>query len=191
MASLTDLSITVSNTANRQSQIFLRVWTGSSFEFRNVGRVVDSSFTAEPITSDADQDGRESAQVFDITVGFSMMQASETELSLLEELSMPTDTANFQNGHSIYVSGTNQISESTLNSNLDGSGNPDYSSLHTEDPRGIYFKNVLLKPTAEINLMGENSMIPIEFTGRVPNDVFSGFDDTSASDANHVVISPD
>jgi len=189
MAALTDLSKTVANTANRQSQIFLRVWTGSAYEFRNVGRVVDSSFTAEPVASDADQDGRESAQLFDITVSFSMMQASETEVSLLEELSMPTDTTNFENGHSIYVSGTNQLTESTLNS-ATTSGDPDYTTLNTDDPRGVYFKNVLLKPTAEINLMGENSMIPIEFTGRVPNDVFANFDDTSSSDANHIVVSP-
>ena len=197
MASLTDLAKQVRNTKNRQSQAFLRVWDSgsSSYEFRNVGRIMDSSFNSEPVASDADQDGRESSQLFDITVSFTMMQAANEELSLLTDLALPTDATNYPNGHSLYFSGDNQLSTTELNSALNGDNEPDYTVLGDDssepaDPNGFYFKNVLLKPSAEIDLSGETSMLPIEFTGRVPLDVFLDFDDDSVEDGNHINISP-
>ena len=197
MASLTDLAKKVRNTKNRQSQAFLRVWhSGSSaYEFENMGRITDSSFNAEPVASDMDQDGRESSQLFDITVSITMMQASNEELSLLEELALPTDSTNYANGHSIYFSGDNQLSTSELNNNLNTNDHPDYTVLgdtssSPSDPNGIYFRNVLLKPSAEVNLSGETSLIPFEFTGRLPLSAFSGFDDNSLEDGNHINVSP-
>jgi len=195
MATLSDLAKKVRNTVNRQSQAFLRVWTGSAYEFRNVGRIMDSSFNAESVSSDADQDGRESTELYDITVSFSMMQTTNEELSLLEELAIPTDEINYPNGHSIYFSGDNQLATSTLNSKLTTGEHPDYTvfgdtTTDPSDPNGIYFRNVLLKPSTEINLSGDSSMIPVEFTGRLPLSAFSDLDNESLEDGNHIVVSP-
>ena len=186
---LSDLGKKVRNTRHRLSTFFLQVHNGS-YEFVNMGRVMNGSFSSDPVTSSADQDGRESSQLFDITVSFAMMQTSNSELSLLSELALPSDTTNFQNGHRIYVSGSKLLT-STLNSNLDGSGDPDYTGLSTEDPDGLYFKNVLLKPSPDIDLSGEESSIGIEFTGRVNTQIMQGFADDTQSDANHIVISPE
>ena len=189
---LSNLAKKVRNTRNRLSSFFLQVHTGS-YEFVNMGRVMNGSFSSEPVTSSADQDGRESAQLFDITVSFAMMQTSNAELSLLSDLAIPSDTTNFPNGHRIYVSGSKLLTD-TLNSNLidtgDNKGDPDYSALKSEDPDGLYFKNVLLKPSPDIDLAGDESSIGIEFTGRVNTDVMQGFD-RDESDANHIVISPE
>lgn len=194
MATLADFAKKVRNTKNRQSSAFLRVHTGSAYEFKNMGRIMDASFNAEPVASDADQDGRESSQLFDITVSFTLMQASNEELSQLSELAMPTDDTNYPNGHSLYFSGSKLLT-SDLNASLDGNDLPDYTVLGVdggvEDPDGMFFQNVLLKPSAEISLDGETALIPIEFTGRLPLSAFTGFDDETASDANHIVVSPE
>jgi len=194
MATLSDLAKKVRNTRHRLSTFFLQVYN-SSYEFVNMGRVMNGSFSSEPITSSADQDGRESSQLFNITVSFALMQTSNEELSLLDELAMPSDTSNFPNGHRIYVSG-GKLLTSELNGALDGSGNPDYKTLgdDSSDPHdvdGLFFKNVLLKPSPDIDLSGEESSIGIEFTGRLETDALSDFDDTSKSDANHIVVSPE
>jgi hypothetical protein len=194
MATLSDLSKKVRNTRHRLSSFFLQVHTGS-YEFVNVGRVMNGSFSSEPVTSSADQDGRESSQLFNITVTFALMQTSNEELSLLDELAMPSDTTNFPNGHRIYVSG-GKLLTSELNSALDGSGNPDYTVLGDDstDPHdvdGMFFKNVLLKPSPDIDLAGEESSIGLEFNGRLETDALSGFDDNSQTDANHIVVSPE
>lgn len=190
MATLSDLAKKVRNTRHRLSTFFLKDHDGSSYIFRNMGRVMNGSFSSEPVTSSADQDGRESSQLFNITVSFAMMQTSNEELALLDELAMPSDTTHFSNGHSIYVSG-GKLLTSTLNGALDGNGDPDYTTLNADDPDGLFFKNVLLKPSPDINLAGEESSVGIEFTGRLETDALSGFDDTSQSDANHIVVSPD
>jgi len=194
MATLSDLSKKVRNTRHRLSSFFLQVNTGS-YEFVNVGRVMNGSFSSEPVTSSADQDGRESSQLFNITVSFALMQTSNEELSLLDELAMPSDTTNFPNGHRIYVSG-GKLLTSELNGALTGSGDPDYTVLgdDSSDPHdvdGLYFKNVLLKPSPDIDLSGDESSIGLEFNGRLETDALSGFDDSSQSDANHIVVSPE
>lgn len=197
MATLNDLAKKVRNTRHRLSTFFLQVYDSgtSAYEFVNIGRVMNGSFTSEPVTSSADQDGRESSQLFDLTVSYAMMQTSNEELSLLSELAMPSDGTNFPNGHRIYVSG-GKLLTSQLNSALDANGDPDYTVLGdtSSDPHdvdGLYFKNVLLKPSPDIDLAGEESSIGIEFTGRVNTDVMSGFDDNTVSDANHIVVSPE
>jgi hypothetical protein len=195
MATLNDLAKRVRNTRHRLSTFFLQVHTGSAYEFVNMGRVMNGSFTSEPVTSSADQDGRESSQLFNITVSFAMMQTSNEELSLLDELAMPTDTTNFPNGHRIYVSGSKLLT-SQLNSSLTGSGDPDYTVLgdDSSDPNdvdGMYFKNVLLKPSPDIDLAGEESSIGLEFNGRLETDALNGFDDNANEDANHIVVSPE
>ena len=195
MATLTDLSKRVRNTRHRLSSFFIQVHTGSAYEFRNVGRVMNGSFSSEPVTSSADQDGRESSQLFNITVSFAMMQTSNEELSLLDELAMPSDTDKFPNGHRIYVSGSKLLT-SELNSSLNGDGDPDYTTLGDDssephDVDGLYFKNVLLKPSPDIDLSGEESSIGLEFNGRLETDALSGFDDKGQADANHIVVSPE
>ena len=192
MATLSDLAKRVRNTRHRLSTFFLQVYN-SGYEFVNMGRVMNGSFSSEPVTSSADQDGRESSQLFNITVSFAMMQTSNEELSLLDELAMPSDASNFPNGHRIYVSG-GKLLTSELNGALDGSGNPDYTVLGdtSSDPHdvdGLFFKNVLLKPSPDIDLAGEESSIGIEFTGRLETDALSGFDDNAQADANHIVVS--
>jgi len=194
MATLSDLAKKVRNTRHRLSTFFLQVYN-TSYEFVNMGRVMNGSFSSEPITSSADQDGRESSQLFNITVSFAMMQTSNQELSLLEELAMPTDTTNFPNGHRLYISGS-KLQTSELNSALTASGDPDYTVLgdDTSDPHdvdGMYFKNVLFKPSPDIDLAGEESSVAIEFTGRLETDALSGFDNNTVSDANHIVVSPE
>lgn len=193
MATLSDLGKKVRNTRHRLSTFFLQVHTGS-FEFVNVGRIINASFSSEPVASSGDQDGRESSELFNITVSFAMLQTSNEELSLLEELAMPSDATNFPNGHNIYVSGS-KVLTSDLNSALTG-GEPDYTVLSDDsgepyDPDGLYFKNVLLKPSPDIDLAGEESSIGVEFTGRLETSVMSGFDDTTTSSANHINVSPE
>lgn len=201
MATLSDLAKKVRNTKNRQSSAFLRVWTGSAYEFKNMGRIQAASFNAETIASDADQDGRESAQLWNITVSFTMMQASNEEMSLLSELALPSDETNYPNGHTLYFSGSKLLTSdlnSALTSGVIGVPDdlPDYTTLGDDqsspsDPDGLLFRNVLLKPGAEISLDSETSLLPIEFTGRLPLDALSGFDDTTSEDANHIIVSPD
>jgi hypothetical protein len=159
-----------------------------------MGRFSDASFTAEPITSDADQDGRESTQLFNITVQLSLMQGSNAEIEMIPDLSLPEDETNYPNGHTIYFSGDNQLSTSDLNSALTNDL-PDFTTLGDPsddpyDPQGMCFVNVLLKPSLEANLAGEVTMISLEFTGRVSTRVFEGFNDNTQSDGNHIVISP-
>lgn len=196
MATLADLGKKVRNTKHRLSSFFLQDHDGTNYTFRNMGRVMNASFESSPVTSSADQDGRESSQLFEITVSFALMQTSNTELALMEELAMPTDETNFPNGHRLYVSGS-KLQTSTLNNNLTSSvtglqdGQPDYTQLSSEDPDGIYFRNVLLKPSPEIDLGGEESSIGVEFTGTVEHDAFAGFDDTSQEDGNWIVVSPE
>lgn len=195
MATLSDLAKKVRNTRHRLSSFFIQVHTGSAYEFRSMGRVMNGSFTSEPVTSSADQDGRESSQLFNITVSFALMQTSNAEMALLDELAMPSDTTNFPNGHRIYVSG-GKLQTSQLNSSLTGDGDPDYTVLGDDasephDVDGLYFKNVLIKPSPDIDLSGEESSIGLEFNGRLETDALSGFDDNSQSDANHIVVSPE
>lgn len=200
MANLSDLAKKVRNTKNRQSSAFLRVWTGSAYEFKNMGRIMDAAFNAEPVASEADQDGRESSQLFNITVSFTMMQASNEEISLLSELALPSDATNYANGHTIYFSGSKLLTSdlnASLTSGVSGVPDdlPDYTVLGApggvEDADGMLFRNILLKPGAEISLDSETSLIPIEFTGTLPLESFNGFDDETAEDANHIVVSPD
>lgn len=205
MATLADLAKKVRNTINRQSQAFLRVesWDSTNsekdFEFVNMGRIMGGSFNAEAIASDADQDGRESSQLFNITVSFTMMQASNEELSLLSELALPSPGGNdlYSNGHTLYFSGSNQVSTADINGALtddDSAGIgtnetlPDFgtSAGQLDDPNGLIFENVLLKPGAEISLDSETSMIPIEFTGRVALDEFADIETSQK-----ILISPE
>lgn len=196
MATLADLGKKVRNTEHRLSSFFLQDHDGSNYLFRNMGRVINGSFETSPVTSSMDQDGRESSQLFEMTVSFALIQSSNVELALMEELAMPTDDTNFPNGHRIYISGS-KLQTSTLNNNLTSGvsglqdGQPDYTQLSSEDPDGIYFRNVLLKPSPTIDLAGEESTIGLEFTAKVEHDAFVGFDDTTQEDGNWIVVSPE
>lgn len=193
---LITLAKKVRNTVNRQSSAFIRVWNSSesAYEFRNMGRITDGSVESEPVASDADQDGRESSQLFTFTVQFMMMQASSEEIEMLEDLALPEDETNYPNGHTIYFSG-DKLLTSDLNASLTNDL-PDYTILgdtgsDPSDPNGICFVNVLLKPSLSFNLDGETSMIGLEFTGRTSTKAFNGFDDNTQEDGNHIVISPE
>lgn len=166
------------------------IYVDKDYTYVNMGRIMDASFNAEPVASDADQDGRESSQLFDITVTFTLMQASNEELSQLSELAMPDDGDYefYLNGHTIYFSGTNQVLTSDVNNavldtdddSTDGDLDFGTGGSQLDDEDGILFTNVLLKPSAEISLDGETALIPIEFNGRVALDEFEDLDTTQA-----------
>ena len=159
-----------------------------------MGRVINSSFTAEPVTSSQDQDGRGSAELFDITVSFALLQTSNEELSLSDALAVPPDREDFSNGHYIYVSGSKISTSELLKATYSTNSFPDYTVLgdpsnEPYDPDGLYFRNVLLKPSPDIDLSGEESMIGVEFTGRVSTEQMNGLDDETQADANHIYLS--
>jgi len=195
MATLSDIGKRVRNTRHRLSQFFIMKSEGYYTQFRNVGRVMNGSFTSDPVTSSADQDGRESAHLFNITVSFALMQTSSEELSILDDLS--TSYA-FDEGHRIYVSGS-KISEYLLNLSGDKTfgGEPDYRLLTSKntsqntgyDPDGIYFKNVLLKPSPNIDFSGEESMIGVEFTGRINPKQLVDLNNDSEKKGNWILLS--
>jgi len=194
MATLSDLSKKVRNTRHRQSSFFLQVYD-TAYTFVNMGRVMNANFSSEPVTSSADQDGRESSQLFNITVTFALMQTSNEELSMMGDLAIPSDATNFPNGHRLYVSG-GKLLTSELNSALTAGGDPDYTQLGDtatapSDPDGFYFKNVLFKPSPDIDLSGGEAMIGLEFTGQLNLSALDGMDDKTVEDANHIVISPE
>jgi len=190
MASLYDLGKKVRNTTRRNSQAFLRTeeevdndGDGSvdviEYDIVNMGRFMNASFSFESIASSPDQDGRESAQLFDITVSLALMQTSNLELSLLSELALPDpgELGKYQNGHTIYFSGDNLVTTVDVKNALDNSnGDLDVPSL--DDPDGLLFKNALLKPSPDIDLSGEESSIGLEFTGRVETQELNDLDST-------------
>lgn len=192
MASLTDLAKKVRNTTHRNAQAFLRTETDNGsgaieYNWVNFGRFMNASFSSEPIASSGDQDGRESSQLFDITVSFALMQTSNEELSLLDQLADP-DPAGigaYGNGHTIYFSGSNQVTTSDMNNALDSAtGSTDFNTL--SDPDGLQFKNVLLKPSPDIDLSGEESSIALEFTGTVETQELGDLDTSQT-----ILISPE
>ena len=188
MATLTDLAKKVRNTTHRNAQAFLRTevddGTGSiEYGVVNMGRFMNASFSSDPVTSSADQDGRESSQLFDITVSLALMQTSNEELSLLSELALPDpgSVGKYINGHSIYFSGDNQVTTPDVQNALDtGTGEIGFGTNAGEldDPNGLFFKNVLLKPSPDIDLSGEESSIGIEFTGTIETAELVGLETT-------------
>lgn len=193
MASLPDLGKKVRNTRHRNSQAFLRIEENDGadpasivYSWANMGRFMNASFSSEPVTSSQDQDGRESSQLFNITVSLALMQTSNVELSLLEELAMPIpgELDRYINGHTIYFSGDNQVTTTDMNDAIDSSsGDTDLATL--SDPDGLLFKNVLLKPSPDIDLSGEESSIGLEFTGTLETQELSDLDTTQT-----IVVSP-
>jgi hypothetical protein len=198
MASLADLSKKVRNTTHRNAQAFLRIETevdtGSDgnvdtieYSYVNVGRFMNASFSSEPVTSSADQDGRESSQLFNITVTLALMQTSNSELSLLEDLANPplNELGTYSNGHTIYFSGSNQVTTTDMNNAVDTStGDLDFATL--SDPNGLLFENVLFKPSPDIDLSGEESSIGLEFTGTVETQELNDLDTTQT-----ILVSPE
>lgn len=163
--------ITVEETISETSPSTLgTIYVAKDYVWVNVGRFMNANFSSEPITSSADQDGRESSQLFDITVTLALMQTSNEELSLLDELAMPDtqDYGFYLNGHTMYFSGSNQITTSEVNDatdNATGAITFGTNSGELDDPDGLQFENILLKPSPDIDLSGEESSIALEFTG--------------------------
>lgn len=157
MASFTTLVKKVANAKSRQTTAFIRdggtAWT-------NFGRVKNASISIQPVVGEKDVAGREMVQAFDITATFVMMQTSKAEIATLGSLAAP-DGATYPNGHYIFFSDV-----------------PRASLAAGADPAvdGFAFKNVLPKPSIDVNLSGEESMITIEITGRVPVTAFDNFD---------------
>jgi len=194
MASLSDLAKKVRNTTHRNAQAFLRLEQNDGgspaaieYSYANLGRFMNASFSSEPVTSSADQDGRESSQLFDITVSLALMQTSNEELALLDDLAMgPIGTLDrYLNGHTLYFSGSNQVTTSDMNNAVDSStGDLNFGTLN--DPDGLLFENVLLKPSPDIDLSGEESSIGLEFTGTVETQELSDLDSTQ-----RILVSPE
>jgi hypothetical protein len=167
------------------------IYVAKDFVWVNMGRFTSADFTSESVASEADQDGRESAQLFDVTASWSLMQTSNEELSLMGQFALPSpgDYGFYKNGHTIYFSGSNQVRTSDINAATDNAtGEITFGTGNNEldDPDGIEFVNVLLKPSPEINLSGEDAMIALEFTGTVFTDEL---DDIETS--HKIVISPE
>jgi len=144
---------------------------------------VASSSSSDSIASSGDQDGRESAQLFDITVSLALMQTSNLELSLLSELAMPDpgELDRYLNGHTLYFSGDNQVTTADVNNALDtATGELSFGTNAGEldDPDGLLFKNVLFKPSPDIDLAGDESSIGLEFTGTVETQELEGLENT-------------
>jgi len=192
-----ELAKKVRQTAQRNSNAFLRIesWDNTNseidFEFVNLGRIVDASVDSDPVATDADQDGRESASWMDLTVQLSMMQGSNVELSTIPDLAMPEDPNDnglYMNGHTIYFSGSNTITTTEVNNALgtddDTAGvsanegriqfASDGGSLDDRD--GIVFENVIMKPSPSIPFGGEASLIQLEMNGRVHRTEFASVD---------------
>jgi hypothetical protein len=198
MASLSDLAKKVRNTTHRNAQAFLRLEQNDggspaaiAYSYTNLGRFMNASFSSEPVTSSADQDGRESSQLFNITVSLALMQTSNQELALLDDLAMgPLGTLDrYLNGHTLYFSGSNQVTTSDMNSAVDSStGDLTFGtgSGALDDPDGLLFENVLLKPSPDIDLSGEESSIGLEFTGTVETQELSDLDNTQ-----RILVSPE
>ncbi len=194
MATLSSLGKKVRNTTHRNSQAFLRIEQNDGgspaaieYSYANFGRFMNASFSSEPVTSSADQDGRESSQLFNITVTFALMQTSNEELSLLSELALPDGGTldRYANGHTIYFSGDNQVTTPNMNNAVDSStGDLDLDTL--SDPNGLLFENVLLKPSPDIDLTGEESSIGLEFTGIVETQELDDLDTTQT-----ITVSPE
>lgn len=172
MADLNTLAKRVRNTKTRRSNFFLRTYdSGGEATYVNMGRVKDASFESEPIVSDPDQDGRESVQAYNITLTFTMQQASNVELSMIPDLAMPP-ADEYPNGHTLYVSGHNKVTTDAVNASLDSDDLPGM----LDDPDGIGFINVLLKPSPSIPLSEGESVIVVEMTGRVGIEDFANLE---------------
>ena len=167
MATISDLAKKVRNTTSRLSSFMIKDKAGDG-SYYNMGRIQGAEFTSDPVTSEMDQDGRQSTQLWECTVSFTMQQASNTELSLQEFLALPSDSA-YDNGHDIYVTGSKQISTADVGSDPTSMTNP-------SDPEGILFQNVLLNPSPQINLAGDVALIEVEFTFKLELDGFDTLD---------------
>jgi len=149
----------------------------------SVGRFMNASFESTPVASSADQDGRESSELFDVTVTLSLMQTSNEELSLMDDLAIPDPQSYdfYLNGHTLYFSESNRITTTEMNNATDNAtGNVTFGtgSNELDDPDGLLFENVLLKPSPEIDLSGEESSIGLEFTGMVEQQELTDLDST-------------
>jgi len=156
------------------------VYIQKKFEWRNVGRVMDTGISMDVNASDPDQHGRESAGEIDVTFSMSMMQAANVSLAQIPNLEEP-DTGgygNYLHGHRLYLSGRASVSESEINSATDAQTSAitfGTGANELDDPQGIRFDDVLLKVTSELDLNGDESVISVEFTGEIYPDGSTNF----------------
>lgn len=176
MATISDFQRRVENTRNRLSSFFIEdksVDTSTEDPvFYNMGRITEASFDAEAVTSQRDQDGQTSTQLFDVEVSFSIQQTSQTELALLDFLAKGdrgADPNPYAAGHNIYISGSKQATADI------GGTSAIYNDPDT-DPDGLYLVNVLLNPGATIDLAGGDSIIPVSAQAMLELDQFEGLD---------------
>lgn len=166
------------------------IYTDKTYEYVNVGRVQESSFTAEPITSEQDQDGRTSTQLFDVTLSFTLMQTGTEEQESVPAFTRPDVGGNtdlyprghelYSSGHFMYFSGTSTVSTATVNAAVandaedakDGELQTDDTNFDlAEDVNGLVFQNILLNASPELNFSGDQSIIPLESMARLrPNE---------------------
>lgn len=156
------------------------IYTSKEYTFYNMGRIQGADFTSDPVTSEMDQDGRQSTQIWEATVSFTMQQASNEELAMQQNLALPDSIYGFYgNGHTLYVSGSKQVTTAEVNNGLDSStGVIDFGTGagQLDDPNGMVFKNALLNPSPQVNLSGDVALIEIEFTGRLELDAFESLE---------------
>jgi len=169
MASIQDLKRRVRNVQSRLSSIFFLdkvASAGGTDTFIHAGQIQGGSISGESISSEPDQDGRTITQFVDLTISFVMQQATNKELSMLSDLVIPADSE-YDNGHSIYVSGGKVSLDEVANIYQDP----------TQDPEGIFFENVLPSISPSLDLSGDDgSNIEIEIMGRVKPSQFDSLD---------------
>lgn len=145
----------------RLSQIYIFTDDGTTQAWQHLGRIKNPEITMEPVVSEADSTGREQVLCFDVTASFVLMQTSTTELANISALAAP-DATYYPNGHSLFF--TDKPYDPSVVTATDNKTAPTDGA---SDLAGLGFVNTLPKPSPAIDGMGEESMITIEFTGRV------------------------
>lgn len=177
MADFTTLVKKVSNCKARQTTAFIRQTTEGginpdTYTYRNFGRVKNAGITFEPVVTEKDTAGREIEMCWDVTATFVMMQTTDDEMAVLGSLAEPEDNSgHYDNGYFIFFSDEPQTSSTVYLGEADG----------LPSVLGFGFDNVLLKPSASIQLNAEESMITIEFSGRIGRDALNSFNLTDGN----------
>lgn len=164
-ASIDNFSAVVSNQFGRLAQVLFLNDAGTGWV--HVGRTKDVQITMEPVESSRDSAGRILTLCFDISGQFHLQQVSSTELENISALAAP-DPTNHPNGHVIcFTNKPYDVSGLTVASNF-----PQEGAANIE---GFGFVNVLPQVGAEVMFGGDESFIPVSFSGRVFREAFDTF----------------
>lgn len=179
MASFTTLVKKVSNARARQTTAFIRrtIDDGGgigvdTYEYKTFGRIKNAGINFEPVVTEKDTAGREIELAWDVTATFVMMQTTDDEIAVMGSLAEPDDNATlYDNGYFVFFSDEPQTTSTVYLGEADG----------LPSVLGFGFDNVLIKPTLSVQLNAEESMITIEFSGRIGRDALDTFNLTDGN----------